>query len=105
MSCAFDGFLKVWNYEYDAETGEMGKVVQQFEHPDEFRCIGYQNATYHLLGGTEQGAFLAIHRSLLPERSSIWCHPMKEKPGMFLWPDKKTRKQSYCRGGSVVGQR
>ena len=69
VSCAFDGFLKVWNYEYDAETGQTGKVIQRFEHPDQFRCIGYQSSIYHLLGGTEQGGVLsfALSRSLLPE--------------------------------------
>ena len=69
VSCAFDGYLKVWNYEYDAETDQTGKVIQQFEHPDQFRCIGYQSSTYHLLGGTEQGGVLsfAISRSLLPD--------------------------------------
>lgn len=83
VSCAFDGLLKIWNYEYDTETGEMGKVVQQFEHPDEFRCIGYQSTTYHLLGGTEQGGVLSfpIHRSLLPGAKQHLVPPDEGKAG------------------------
>ena len=59
----------VWEMQYDAETGQTGKVIQRFEHPDQFRCIGYQSSIYHLLGGTEQGGVLsfALSRSLLPE--------------------------------------
>jgi|EP00945_MAST-04E_sp_MAST-4E-sp1_P003049 WD40 repeat protein len=68
-SCSFDGLIKVWNYAYDEETGKTGKMVQQFEHPDQFRCLEYQRTTSHILGGTEQGGVLSfsLDPSLLPE--------------------------------------
>jgi WD40 repeat protein len=59
VSCAYDGKIKVWDYNLvDEETGVIGKVVKQYEHHDEFRCLAYNPLQGEILAGTEQNRIL-----------------------------------------------
>jgi WD40 repeat protein len=59
VSCAFDGRIKVWDYNaYDEATGETGKVVKEYRHHNEFRCLAYNAGHGEILSGTQQNKIL-----------------------------------------------
>ena len=62
FSCSFDGTMKVWDYQYDPETNKAGKVLQQFSHHDDFRCLAYAEweSKKLVLIGTDQSNILAF---------------------------------------------
>ena len=62
VSCSFDGTIKVWDYSFDPETGKAGKVLKQFDHADDIRCISYARwgDKRVIMAGTEQCNVLAF---------------------------------------------
>ena len=60
VSCAFDGHLKVWDYSYDAELDQTGRVVKDFQHNVKFRCLAYRQGKREILCGTEENSLLAF---------------------------------------------
>jgi hypothetical protein len=61
-SCSFDGSVKVWDYQYNPETGKSGKVLQEFTHTEQFRSLAYANwgTRKVILVGTNEAAILAF---------------------------------------------
>ena len=68
VSCAFDGHLKVWDYSYDAESDQTGRVVKDFQHNVKFRCLAYRQRKREILCGTEENSLLAFH---LPDKVEV----------------------------------
>jgi len=66
VSCSNDGTIKLWNY-----ADEDGKVLRQFEHHSEFRCITYCSARRELLAGTSNGSIFGYKLNSAREPETV----------------------------------
>ncbi len=72
VSCSFDGKIRVWDWGH--EEDEVGKkndneddedhgghrVLHEFSHPSQFRCLGYYPNQGDILVGTEEANILTF---------------------------------------------
>jgi len=47
VSCSTDRTVRVWDY-------GIGRELQVWRHPEEFRCVAHHRSTGHIIVGTEQ---------------------------------------------------
>ena len=59
VSCASDGYIRVWNYnEEGTNSSHCGKLVEETHHPQEFRCIAYHPQRHQIVAGTEAASVM-----------------------------------------------